>query len=44
MIAATSLAIFIVPVLYYLITKFAYGEKKLAELAKNYKEDEDELH
>ncbi|MFD2864992.1 efflux RND transporter permease subunit [Mucilaginibacter antarcticus] len=44
MIAATSLAIFIVPVLYYLITKFAYGEKKLAEMAKNYKEDEDVLH
>ncbi len=44
MITATSLAIFIVPVLYYLITKFAYGEKKLAELAKNYKEDNDVLH
>jgi hydrophobe/amphiphile efflux-1 (HAE1) family protein len=44
MIAATSLAIFIVPVLYYLITKFAYGKEKLAEMAKNYKEDKDILH
>jgi hydrophobe/amphiphile efflux-1 (HAE1) family protein len=44
MIAATSLAIFIVPVLYFLITRFAYGKEKLAELAKNYKEDSDELH
>ncbi|WP_214070529.1 multidrug efflux RND transporter permease subunit [Mucilaginibacter sp. dw_454] len=44
MLAATSLAIFIVPVLFYLITKFAYGKEKLAELEKNYKEDPDELH
>jgi hydrophobe/amphiphile efflux-1 (HAE1) family protein len=44
MIAATSLAIFIVPVLYFLITRFAYGKEKLAELAKNYKEDKDILH
>jgi multidrug efflux pump subunit AcrB len=44
MLAATSLAIFIVPVLYYLITKFAYGKEKLAEMAKNYKEDKDILH
>lgn len=36
MIAATSLAIFIVPVLFYLITKAAYGKEKLAELQKNY--------
>ena len=43
MLAATSLAIFIVPVLYYTITKFAYGKEKLAELEKNYKPDEDEL-
>lgn len=36
MIAATSLAIFIVPVLYVAITRIAYGKKKLAELrAKN---------
>jgi hydrophobe/amphiphile efflux-1 (HAE1) family protein len=44
MLAATSLAIFIVPVLYFLITRFAYGKEKLAELAKNYKEDPEELH
>ena len=41
MLAATSLAIFIVPVLFYLITKAAYGKKGLAELEKNYKEDPD---
>ncbi len=34
MLAATSLAIFIVPVLFYTITKFAYGKKGLAELEK----------
>jgi hypothetical protein len=39
MLAATSLAIFIVPVLYYIITKFAYGKEKLAEMEKNYKPD-----
>ena len=39
MLAATSLAIFIVPVLYYVITKFAYGKEGLAELEKNYKPD-----
>ncbi len=39
MLTATSLAIFIVPVLFYLITKFAYGKEKLAELQKNYKPD-----
>jgi hydrophobe/amphiphile efflux-1 (HAE1) family protein len=44
MLTATSLAIFIVPVLFFLITRFAYGKEKLAELAKNYKEDPDELH
>ncbi len=43
MLAATSLAIFIVPVLYYTITKLAYGKEKLAELEKNYKPDEHEL-
>ena len=43
MLAATSLAIFIVPVLYYTITKFAYGKEKLAELEKNYKPDDEEL-
>ncbi|HEU5051526.1 MAG TPA: multidrug efflux RND transporter permease subunit [Hanamia sp.] len=36
MLAATSLAIFIVPVLYVLITKAAYGKKKLAELKASY--------
>ena len=39
MLAATSLAIFIVPVLFYMITRFAYGKAKLAELEKNYKPD-----
>jgi multidrug efflux pump subunit AcrB len=39
MLAATSLAIFIVPVLFYLITKMAYGKNKLAELEANYKPD-----
>lgn len=32
MLAATSLAIFIVPVLYVFITKLAYGKKRLKEL------------
>ncbi|MBV8252205.1 MAG: multidrug efflux RND transporter permease subunit [Chitinophaga sp.] len=32
MLAATLLAVFTVPVLYVLITKLAYGKKKLAEL------------
>ena len=41
MLAATSLAIFIVPVLFYLITRAAYGKKGLAELQKNYKPDPD---
>ncbi len=39
MLAATSLAIFIVPVLFYVITRFAYGNEKLAELEKSYKPD-----
>jgi hydrophobe/amphiphile efflux-1 (HAE1) family protein len=43
MLAATSLAIFIVPVLYYSITKIAYGKAGLAELEKNYKPDDKEL-
>lgn len=42
MLAATSLAIFIVPVLYVFITRFAYGKKKLAELKANYKPEEHE--
>jgi multidrug efflux pump subunit AcrB len=41
MLAATSLAIFIVPVLFFLITRFAYGKAKLAELQQNYKPDPD---
>jgi HAE1 family hydrophobic/amphiphilic exporter-1 len=41
MLAATSLAIFIVPVLYVIITRFAYGKEKLAELEKNYQPDEE---
>jgi hydrophobe/amphiphile efflux-1 (HAE1) family protein len=44
MLTATSLAIFIVPVLFFLITRFAYGKEKLAELSKKYKEDSDILH
>lgn len=40
MLAATSLAIFIVPVLYVFITRFAYGKKKLDELKANYKPEE----
>jgi HAE1 family hydrophobic/amphiphilic exporter-1 len=39
MLAATSLAIFIVPVLFFIITRFAYGKEKLAEMEKNYKPD-----
>jgi HAE1 family hydrophobic/amphiphilic exporter-1 len=42
MLAATTLAIFIVPTLFVLITRIAYGKKKLAELQANYKpEDHD---
>ncbi|MCD8739540.1 multidrug efflux RND transporter permease subunit [Mucilaginibacter roseus] len=41
MLSATALAIFIVPVLFYVITKMAYGKKKLAELEANYKPDPD---
>jgi HAE1 family hydrophobic/amphiphilic exporter-1 len=44
MLAATSLAIFIVPVLSYLITKAAYGKKALSELEKNYKPDPERDH
>jgi len=38
MVAATSLAIFIVPVLFVLITKVAYGKKRLAYLAAHHDE------
>ena len=46
MISATILALFIVPVLFVLITKLAYGKKKLAELEANYNADDhkDTLH
>lgn len=46
MLSATILAIFIVPVLFVLITKLAYGKKKLAELeaAYNPEEHKDTLH
>jgi len=36
MLAASSLAIFIVPVLYVLITKVSYGKKKLQWLLDNH--------
>jgi len=38
-LAATLLGIFTVPVLYVLITKMAYGKKKLAELEAHGSED-----
>lgn len=46
MLAATLLAIFIVPVLFILITRLAYGKEKLAELQANYNPDQhkDTLH
>jgi len=40
MLSATGLGIFIVPVLYVIITRFAYGKERLAELEKNYKPDD----
>jgi len=40
MLAATGLAIFVVPVLYVTITKLAYGKKKLAEMEANYKPED----
>jgi HAE1 family hydrophobic/amphiphilic exporter-1 len=40
MLSATILAIFIVPVLFVLITRLAYGKKKLEELEANYKPEE----
>jgi len=39
MLSATGLGIFIVPVLYVIITRFAYGKDKLAELEKNRQPD-----
>jgi len=46
MLAATLLAIFIVPLLFVLITRMAYGKKKLAALQKTYDPDahKDTLH
>ena len=38
MLAATSIAIFIVPVLFVLITKFSYGQKKLDDLQNQHEE------
>jgi HAE1 family hydrophobic/amphiphilic exporter-1 len=40
MLSATVFAIFIVPVLFVLISKVAYGKKKLAELEANYKAED----
>jgi len=37
--AATFLAIFFVPVLFVVITRLAYGKKKLAELEANFDEE-----
>jgi len=39
MTAATFLAIFIVPVLFVVITRLAYGKKKLAELEASFDEE-----
>lgn len=46
MLIATLFAIFIVPVLFVLITRIAYGKKKLAALTANYRPEEhqDILH
>lgn len=42
MLAATSLAIFVVPVLFVLITRLAYGKKKLADMELKAKEEGNE--
>lgn len=46
MLAATIFAIFIVPVLFIVITRIAYSKEKLAELQANYKPEDhaDNLH
>jgi len=46
MFAATLFAIFLVPVLFVLITRLAYGKKKLAEMQAAYNPDDhkDTLH
>ncbi len=41
MIAATFIGIFMVPVLFVVITRVAYGKKKLAELKKTHKQGDD---
>jgi HAE1 family hydrophobic/amphiphilic exporter-1 len=40
MIAATFIGIFMVPVLFVVITRLAYGSKKLEELQRNYHPEE----
>jgi hydrophobe/amphiphile efflux-1 (HAE1) family protein len=40
MLAATFLAIFVVPVLFVVITRFAYGKKKLAELQATHRPED----
>lgn len=40
MLAATFLAIFIVPVLYVVITRISYGKKELEKLQQNYKPED----
>ncbi len=40
MLAATTLAIFVVPVLFVLITRISYGKKKLAKLHEGYYPEE----
>jgi len=42
MLAATSLAIFVVPVLYVAITRLAYGKKGLEELKKKAEKNKQE--
>lgn len=44
MLAATVLAIFIVPVLYVVITRIAYGKKKLAEMQEQYEPEPTHSH
>jgi len=44
MLAATLLAIFIVPVLFVVITKLAYGKKKLEELQQNAAAHPEQVH
>jgi len=41
MLAATFIGIFMVPVLFVVITRLAYGKKKLAELKRKHKPGDD---